>query len=149
RTLTEHLTTAALISHLVTEGPRREMAPANGPILESRYDFSLWNVDPGTYPWIEEAFEEHVRNIRALQRLADEHRAALVLIADGIPDEGLHARLRAVLESMPHFIDLAGPMAKAAHGRRTTWHHDSHWNALGNRLAAEALHRHLKDAGLL
>lgn len=150
RTMTRHLTIAALISHLFTERPPVPTAPADGSILDRRDDFSLWKVDPATYPWIEQAFEEHVRNIRALQRLADEHGAALVLIADGIPDTGLHARLRAILEhEMPYFIDLAGPMAKAAQGQRVTWHHDGHWNALGNRLAAKALHRYLQDAGLL
>jgi hypothetical protein len=150
RTLIENLTTAALINHVLTEGPGREAAPADGPILERRYDFSLWNVDPARYPWINQALEGHLDNLRALKRLAEDNGAALVLIANGIPDAGLHARLRAFFaEEMPYYVDLAEPIARAAKGQRVTWHHDDHWNALGNRLAAEALHEYLKDAGLL
>jgi hypothetical protein len=39
-------------------------------------------------------------------------------------------------------------MAQAAQGRRTRYHHDPHWNALGNRLAAEIIHRYLRESGL-
>jgi hypothetical protein len=40
-------------------------------------------------------------------------------------------------------------MAQAAQGRRIRYRHDPHWNALGNRLAAEIIHRYLVEAGLL
>jgi hypothetical protein len=148
RFLTEHLTVAAIISHALTERPRYG-AKAAGPILERRYDFSLWDVDTARYPWVAEAFERHLDNLRALRRMADEHGAALVLITDGIPDEGLHGRLRAFLaREIPHHLDIAEPMAQAAQGRRVRYHHDPHLNALGNHLAAQIIHRYLREAGL-
>ena len=147
RFLTEHLTTAAMTSHVLTA--RREAAPA-GPILKRRYDFPLWNVDTARYPWVARAFEQHLDNLRALQTMAEEHGAALVLITDGIPDEGLHGRLRTFLASeIPYHLDVAEPMAQAAQGRPIRHHHDPHWNALGNRLAAEIIHRYLVEVGLI
>jgi hypothetical protein len=149
RFLTEHLTIAAMIGHVLTERPRYEAAPP-GPILQHRYDFSLWHVDTRRYPWLLQALEQHLDNIRALRRLADEHGAELVLITDGIPAQGLHGRLRTFLASeIPHHLDVAAPMAQAAGNRRTRYHHDPHWNALGNRLAAEIMHRYLRVRGLL
>jgi hypothetical protein len=150
RALTENLTTAAIIGHVLAEEPARDAATVHGPILERRYDVSLWKVDPARYAWINQAFEEHVANLRGLRELAEAHRAALVLITNGMPDSGLHARLQAFLaDEMPYHVDLAGPIARAAQGERVTYHHDDHWNALGNRLAAEALHAYLKNVGLL
>jgi hypothetical protein len=148
RFLTEHLTIAAMIGHVLTERPR-DASPA-GPILERRYDFSLWNVDTARYPWVVRAFEQHLDNIRALRRMATDHGATLVLITDGIPHQGLHGRLRQFLANeIPYHLDVAEPMAQAAHGQRLRYHHDPHWNALGNRLAAEIIHRYLREAGLL
>jgi hypothetical protein len=150
RFLTAHLTTAAMISHALTEQPRRGAATANGPILERRYDFFLWNVDTARYPWVVEAFEHHLDNLRALRRMAKEHGAELVLITDGIPDQGLHGRLREFLaREIPYHLDVAEPMAQAAQGRRIRYHHDTHWNALGNRLAAEIIDQYLRETGLL
>jgi hypothetical protein len=150
RFLTEHLTTAAMISHVLTEQPRRGAAPADRPILEGRYDFFLWDVDTARYPWVVQAFEQHLDNIRALREMAKEHGAELVLITDGIPDQGLHGRLREFLaREIPYHLDVAEPMAEAAQGRRLRCHHDTHWNALGNRLAAEVIHQYLRETGLL
>jgi hypothetical protein len=147
RFLTEHLTIAAMTSHILTE--QREATPP-GPILERRYDFSLWNVDPARYPWVLEAIEQHLDNLWGLREMADEYGAALVLITHGIPDQGLHGKLRTFLASgMPYHLDVAQPMAQAAQGRRIRYHHDPHWNALGNRLAAEIIHRYLREHGLL
>jgi hypothetical protein len=138
-----------MISHILTERPRYQMA-APGPLLQRRYDFSLWDVDVARYPWVIEAFAQHLDNLRALRRMADEHGAELVLITAGIPNAGLHGRLRAFLDSeFPDHLDLTAPMAQAAQGRRIHYHHDPHWNALGNRLAAEIIHRHLRARGLL
>ncbi len=148
--LTEHLTTAAMISYVLTGRSRLEAARARGPILEQRYAFSLWNVDPAAYPWVVLAFEQHLDNIRGLRRLAEEQGAVLVLITDGIPDQGLHARLLEFLDAeIPFHLDVAEPMAQAAQGRRLRYHHDDHWNPLGNRLAAEIIYRYLSDSGLL
>jgi hypothetical protein len=149
RFLTERLTIAAMISHVLSAQPQREAAPVEAPILERRYDIALWNVNTERYPWVIKAFEQHLDNLRALRQMADEHGAALVLITDGIPDDGLHGRLRAFLDSeMPYHVDVAEPMAQAAQGRRVRYHHDPHWNALGNRLAAEVIHRYLRETGL-
>lgn len=148
RFLTERLTSAAMISYVLSERPRYQEAPP-GPLLQRRYDFSLWDVDARRYPWVTRAFEQHLDNIRALRRMADEHGAELVLITAGIPDAGLHARLRAFLaREIPNHLDLAAPMAQAVGGRRTHYHHDPHWNALGNRLAAQIMHRYLRARGL-
>jgi hypothetical protein len=149
RFLTSHLTTAAMIRYALTEQPPHKAAPA-GPILGQRYDFFLWNVDTARYPWVVEAFEQHLDNIRALREMADEYGAELVLITDGIPDQGLHRRLREFLaREIPYHLDVAGPMAQAAQGRRIRYHYDTHWNALGNRLAAEIIHQYLREVGLL
>ena len=146
RFLTEHLTIAAMTSHVLIE--RREAVPP-APILERRYDFSLWDVDTARYPWVMQAFERHLDNLRALRRMAEEHGSVLVLITAGIPENGLHARLRQFLEAeMPYHLDLASPMAQAAKGQSLHYHHDPHWNALGNRLAAEVIHRYLRENGL-
>jgi hypothetical protein len=40
-------------------------------------------------------------------------------------------------------------MAAAAQGRATRHRFDPHWNPLGNRLAAEIIHRYLVDQGLI
>jgi hypothetical protein len=145
RFLTSHLTTAAIIRYVLTE-----QLPHKTAILERRYDFFLWNVDTTLYPWVVEAFEQHLDNIRALRRMADDHGAELVLITDGIPDQGLHGRLREFLaREIPYHLDVAEPMAQAAQGRRIRYHHDTHWNALGNRLAAEIIDQYLREAGLL
>jgi hypothetical protein len=149
RFLASHLTTAAMVNYALTETLPRNAAPA-GPILERRYDFFLWNVDTARYPWVVEAFEQHLDNIRALHRMAKEHGAELVLITDGIPDRGLHRRLREFLaREIPYHLDVAEPMAQAAQGRRIRYHYDTHWNALGNRLAAEIIHQYLREVGLL
>jgi hypothetical protein len=149
RFLTSHLTTAAMISYALTERPPHQAAPA-GPVLERRYDFFLWNADTARYPWVVEAFEQHLDNIRALHRMAKEHGAELVLITDRIPDQGLHRRLREFLaREVPHHLDVAEPMAQVAQGRRIRYHYDTHWNALGNRLAAEIIHQYLREVGLL
>jgi hypothetical protein len=149
RFLASHLTTAAMIHYALTERRPDQAAPA-GPILERRYDFFLWNVDTARYPWVVEAFEQHLDNIRALHRMAKEHGSELVLITDGIPDQGLHGRLREFLaREIRYHLDVAEPMAQAAQGRRIRYHHDTHWNALGNRLAAEIIHQYLREVGLL
>ena len=150
RFLTEHLTIAAMIDHVLSDAPQRDAASIESPILERRYDVSLWNLDPERSPWVLEAFEKHLENLRALREMANEHGAVLVLITDGIPDEGLHGRLREFLAAeIPYHIDVAEPMAQAAQSRRIRYHHDPHWNALGNRLAAEIIHRYLRASGLL
>jgi hypothetical protein len=150
RFLTEHLTLAAMVNHVLSDAPQRDAATIESPILESRYDISLWNLDPERSPWVVRAFEQHLDSIRALRRMAEDQGAVLVLITDGIPHEGLHGRLRAFLAAeIPYHLDIAEPMAEAAQGRRIRYHHDPHWNALGNRLAAEIIHRYLREAGLL
>jgi hypothetical protein len=149
RFLTEHLTTAALLREALDK-VYAYAAPDHGPILTEPTEVYLWNVDTARYPWVVEAFEDHVDNIRALCRMADEHGAELVLITDKLPDKGLHRRFRAFLDKeIPYHIDVAEPMARAAQGQPTRYHHDGHWNALGNRLAGEIIHRYLVETGLL
>jgi hypothetical protein len=144
------LTAAAMIGEALSDRAQRAAAPADGPVLEGRYDFFLWNVDPARYPRVVEAFEQHLDNLRALRDMAEEHGAVLVLVTDGIPEAGLHGRLRSFLASeIPYHLDLAAPIAQAAQGQRTRYDHDPHWNKLGNRLAAEIIHRYLSEKRLL
>jgi hypothetical protein len=139
-----------VIDHVLSDAPQRNPATIESATLERRYDISLWNLDPERTPWVVQAFEKQLDNIRALRRMAEDQDAVLVLITDGIPHEGLHGRLREFLATeIPHHLDVARPMAEAAQGRRIRYHHDPHWNALGNRLAAEIIHRYLREAGLL
>ena len=148
--LSERLTSVATLRHLLGDLYYRYVAPARtyGPIITGPKAY-LWHVDTNLYPWVIQAFEEHLDNLRALREMAEEHGAELVLITDGIPDTGLHARLLAFLESeIPYHIDVAEPMAQAAEGQRTRYHHDAHWNALGNRLAGEILYQYLSEIGL-
>jgi hypothetical protein len=110
----------------------------------------LWEVDRTRYPWLEQAFEAHIDNIVALKRMAETHGAQLVLITNGLPEFGPQGRLREILaRELPYVHDVAAEIEEAANGRRTRYHHDRHWNALGNRLAAEAIYRYLVDARLL
>jgi hypothetical protein len=148
RYLTEHLTTAAMLRQALER--LDAYATRDDPILTDPAQVYLWRVDPARYPWVVEAFEEHLDNIRALRRMAEEHGAELVLITDELPKTELHLRLRAFLDNeMPYHIDVAEPMARAAQGQPTRYHHDGHWNALGNRLAGEIIHRYLVEAGLI
>jgi hypothetical protein len=148
RYLTEHLATAAMLRQVLDR--LYAYATRDDPILTDPAQVYLWRVDPARYPWVVEAFEEHLDNIRALRQMADEHGAELVLITDELPNTELHVRLRAFLDNeMPYHIDVAEPMARAAQGQRTRYHHDGHWNALGNRLAGEIIHRYLVEAGLI
>ena len=149
RFLTQHLTTAAMLRE-VLDKVYAYATRDHGPILTEPTEVYLWRVDTARYPWVVEAFEEHLDNIRALRRMAEEHGAELVLITDKFPDTDLHVRLRAFLDKeIPYHIDVAEPMARAAQGQRTRYHHDGHWNALGNRLAGEIIHRYLVEAGLI
>ena len=149
RFLTQHLTTVAIFRHAIHK-LYAYAAPDQGPILMEPTQVYFWYVDTARYPWVVEAFEEHLDNIRALRRMAYEYGAELVLITDGIPEEGLHGRFRAFLsKEIPYHIDVARPMARAAEGQRTRYHHDGHWNALGNRLAGEIIHRYLLETGLI
>ena len=149
RFLVEHLTIAAMISHAF-EAPRNQHASAQGPTLERRYDFSLWNVDPARFPWIDQAVADHLDNLRQLRWLASEMGAELVLITDGLPNQGLHQRLLDFLaDEIPHHVDVREATERAAEGRRIRHHHDTHWNQLGNRLAADVLDRYLRESGLL
>jgi hypothetical protein len=146
-----HSVAAATLDHVLARLREQWTVPEPpGPLLRWRYQFSLWDVDPGRYPWVERAFEEHLESIRALRRTAEAHGAAFVLIANGIPETGLHGKLRRFLTTeMPHFRDIAPVIEQAAGGRRLDYLHDRHWNALGNRLAAEAIYRYLVEEGLL
>jgi hypothetical protein len=149
RYLTEHLTTVAILREALDKLQAPNPAPDQAPILTDPKAY-LWQADTARFPWVVEAFEEHLDNLRALRRMADEHGAELVLITDGIPDEGLHRRLRAFIDSeIRYHIDVAEPMAQAAQGQRVRYHHDFHWNPLGNRLAANLIHRYLVEVGLI
>jgi hypothetical protein len=149
RYLTEHLTTAAMLREAFDE-VYAYVTREDGPILTEPTEVYLWTVDTARYPWVVEAFEEHLDNIRALRRMAEEQGAELVLITDNLPDTDLRARLRAFFEAeFRYYIDVAEPIERAAQGRQIRHHHDGHWNALGNRLAGEVLHRYLVEAGLI
>jgi hypothetical protein len=148
--LAHSVAAATLDDGLTTLRERWAVPEPPGPLLRGRYPFFLWDVDPVRYPWIERAFEDHVESIRALERMAEAHDAELVLIGNGIPERGLHGRLRRILSAeLAHFHDIAESIEQAAQGDRTHYHHDRHWNALGNHLAAKAIYRYLTDAGLL
>jgi hypothetical protein len=149
RFLTEHLTTAAMLRHAFDEIDAY-VTREDGPILTKPAEVYLWRVDAARYPWVVAAFEEHLDNIRALRRMAEEHGAELVLITDGLPRTELHGRLRAFFEAeFPYYIDVFEPIEQAAQGQRTKYHHDGHWNPLGNRLAGKIIHRYLVEAGLI
>jgi hypothetical protein len=146
-----HSVAAATLDHALARLRQRWTVPEPpGPLLRHRYEFSLWEVDRTRYPWLEQAFEAHIDNIVALKRMAETHGAQLVLITNGLPEFGLQGRLREILaRELPYVRDVAAEIEEAANGRRTRYHHDRHWNALGNRLAAEAIYRYLVDARLL
>ena len=150
RFLTEHLTTVATFHHYSGKLLNRFVRRTHGPILEATHEIPLWRADATRYPWVLQAFEEHLDNLRALQELANNYGAELVMITDGIPDEGLRRQLREFMATeLPYHLDVAEPMAQAAQGQPVRYHHDSHWNPLGNRLAGEIIHRYLVEAGLI
>lgn len=149
--LLEHSVAAAMVDHALSRLRDNQAVPEPvGPVLRQRYEFSLWDADPARYPWLEQAFAAHLDNILALRDLAVDHGAELVLITNDLPEQGLRGRLRAILErELTYVYDVAGVVEAAAAGRRTRYHHDRHWNALGNRLAGEAIFRYLTEVGLL
>jgi hypothetical protein len=149
RYLIQHLTTAAMLRHAFDK-VHSNLTREDGPILTEPAEVYLWNVDTARYPWVLGAFEGHLDNIRALRQMAAEHGAELVLIHDKLPMTELHLRLRAFFEEeFPYYVDVAEPIARAARGQRTRYHHDGHWNALGNRLAGQIIHRYLIETGLI
>jgi hypothetical protein len=145
--LTEHLTTFAMLRHYLE---RRSDTRTLGPILDTANEDPLWQIDTELYPWVLEAYEDHLEALRALKRLASDYGAELVMITDGIPEEGLRGQLREFMAAeFPYHLDVAELMAEAAQGRRIRYHHDSHWNELGNRLAGEIIYQYLSEAGLI
>jgi hypothetical protein len=148
RFLIKNFVTVALARKALSELSRGRTE--KGPLLRSRYDFPLW-VDTTTYPWVEQAFVDHLENLRTFRGMAERYGAKFVLIGYDIPHKGLHARLRDFLSTeMPYFYDIGEEVERVAQGRRV--HHrfdEHHWNRLGNGLAADAIHQHLKAAGVL
>jgi hypothetical protein len=146
RLLIENFVTVALVAGYALS----EKSRAPKPLLRSRYDFSLWEVDTTTYPWVEQAFVDHLENLRTFRGMAERYGAKFVLIGYDIPNKGLHTRLRDFLSTeMSYFYDIGEEVERAAQGRRVRHRFDSHWNRLGNSLAADVIHQHLKAAGVL
>ena len=149
RFLTEHLTIAAMIGHVLTErlATRRPPARSWSDATTSPCGTSTPRATRGWF----EAFEQHLDNIRALRRDGRDARRDAGPDHRRYPGPGVARRGfgQFLASEIPYHLDVAGPMAQAAHGRRTRYHHDPHWNALGNRLAAEIIHRYLREAGLL
>ena len=102
-------------------------------------------------PWLLEAFDEHLNNIREFQDLAEGMGADFVALSVNLfRTSEFHARAADLLETeMPHFMDLGRHVRESKGGRRTTWRYDPHWNRLGNRLAGEGVYRYLDENGLL
>jgi hypothetical protein len=121
-----------------------------GPILQSRYGFYLWNVDTDTYPWVLSALEEHFSHVMAMKELADHYNAPFILFSTYLEDSGLKGSFRARLAGeLPYYLNVWDTIMEAADGRRAGWRYNGHWNILGNRLAAEAMYRYLREAGAL
>ena len=150
RFLRENLTTAATFLH-VLEGLAMRIAPAgHGAVLDAAASPLCGGSTRNAIRGCVEAYEEHLETLRSLHELAAQYDAELVLITDDIENEGLRADLRQfVAAEFPHHVDVGPPMAERAEGRRIRYQHDSHWNALGNRLAGEIVHEYLNEAGLL
>ena len=120
------------------------------PILRSLYQRQLLDVDPDEYPWIREAFNQHLDNIRTLQRLAEDRGIRFVALSSVSAGPGLRGEMYEFFrrEVPYHFNPASSPRADAE-GRRRRHHHDSHGNALGNRLTAEAIYELLAEADLI
>lgn len=132
-------------------GGTGDTAPvAHGSLLESRYGFYLWDVDTDNYPWVLHALDDHVSNVMALKGLADLYAAPFILFSTYLRDDGLKGRLvQMITAELPYYMNVGEQIALTANGRRTGWRYNGHWNILGNRLAAEAMIRYLREAGLL
>ena len=151
RHLRTNLTTVATFLHYCERLALRILGPSDhSPILEHSSEVPLWRVDTDRYPWVLEAYEEHLQTLRSLHDLAADYDAELVFITDKIPSDGLRTQLREFVSAeFPYHVDVGPPMQERAQGRRVRYHHNSHWNALGNRLAGEIIHEYLSEAGLL
>jgi hypothetical protein len=150
RFLRANLATVATFLHYSERLLLRFAPREHGPILETAGDVPLWRVDTERYPWVLEAYEQHLDVLRSLHPFAADYDAELVFITDDIPADGLRTQLREfVAAEFPYHVDVGPPMQERAQGRAIRYLHDSHWNALGNRLAGEIIHEYLTEAGLL
>ncbi len=120
-------------------------------------------------PWLEQAWQNHFQNLRALRRMADEHGAALLIVVIPMREQvydssragdllANHERLLAFLrqERIP-FVDLLGPFQGAAlrtpvrEGQQVPlfWRGDSHAGPAGDRLIGLHVARRLIGEGLI
>jgi hypothetical protein len=144
---------SALTAFLIKERAKLQLrstdfsAPAApGPLLKSRYGFFLWDVDTDEYPWVLDAFHSHVNNIFKLQKLAEQHEAKFILFSTYLPNNGLKGKLRKILtDELPYYMNVGDAVMNQSNGKRTGWYYNGHWNILGNRLAAEAMHRYIVE----
>jgi putative flippase GtrA len=124
---------------------------------------------PGSYPWLDRAWNLHFQNLKDLHRLADESGAALLIVL--LPNReqvyeparakellANHERLRAFLQQEKiSFVDLLVPfqqVASRASGKGDQegslyWRLDSHAGLLGDRLAGLHVARRLIEESFI
>lgn len=143
--------TLGLVGHVYDT--RLQQIDANRPlprVLHSRYERNLLEYDVSVYPWVGTAFAAHIENIRALARFASEIGAEFVVIGRGEPgSESGHRLEHFFLREVLHYHNISEYIQRHADGRATRYRFDGHANALGNRLAAEAISQYLADAGII
>ena len=145
----EHLVILALIKHArkqVNASPNSNVRTPE-PILISRYQFFLYDVDIDKYPWVEKAFKAHMNNILEFQRFAESIGAKFVLFTKTRSDAGLRAELARILtKELPYYFNINEYIDLAANGKRYRHRFDGHWDKFGNRLAAEGMYKYLIEA---
>jgi hypothetical protein len=128
-------------------GRRMSRTGVVGPFLKSKYEFWLWQVDARKYPWVEEAFISHANNILAFRDMAKDYGAKFILFSNKPWQGEMGQRLRDMLaDELEYYHDLTENANDADEGRNVQYRFDSHLNALGHRLAAEAMYQYLRKA---
>jgi len=126
---------------------RARRAGELGPFLKTHYEFWLWQVDAKKFPWVEKAFISHANHILSFRNMATDYGAKFILFSNKPWQREMGQRLRDTLAvQLEYYNDLTQSVHEAAEGRSVQYRYDSHWNALGHRLAAEAMYQYLRKA---
>jgi hypothetical protein len=73
-----------------------------------------------------------------------------VLLTTAESDSPLGRKLATFIdENFKYHFDVGAYLYDVQEGRQISYTYDSHWNQLGNRLAAEGIYKYLRGEGLL
>jgi putative flippase GtrA len=128
---------------------------------------------PGSFPWLDKAWEAHFENLKGLKRLAEDNGAKIVIVliptreqvygfdgkSNGVRGDEVHEKLIRFLEQqkipaldlLPAFRRYAEEASKAKAGDYPPlyWRRDSHGGPEADRLLGLLVARHLIEEGVV